>query len=111
MVCPNPHGNPAFLAEINQGREPLADPIQLGSVLFIRVFANDEFFGIRVIARIDPYFFHPFRSFHCRFWFEMNISDEWHITAAFSQTLDYVLEITRVLHSWRCDPNDFATCV
>ena len=111
VVCPDPHRDPARVAQPDQRRKALADSLQLRCVLFVRVFADDEFFRICVIARVNSDLLHPFRRFHCGLWLEMNVGHDWHIAAALAQTFDDVLEIPRILHCWRGDPDDFAASI
>src|SRR5207249_8012269 len=100
-----------FSAKIDQGREALADPTQLGRVLLARVFANDEFFRVSVIAGIDPDLVHPLGRFHRGFRFEMDIGDDWDIAAALAQTFRDIYQIARILHRGRGDADDLAANV
>ena len=40
VVCADAYGDPALLAKLDQRREALADPLQLGRVLLVAIFAN-----------------------------------------------------------------------
>src|SRR5438552_7199398 len=109
MVGPDPHGNSTLFAKIDKWREPLPDSIQLGRVLFVRIFANEEFLRVGVIAGVDPDFVYPFGRFHRGFGFEMDIGHDWHIAAALAQSLHDVFQIARVLHRGRGNSHNFAT--
>ena len=111
VICPDAHGNPAFLAKIDKWRKALANPIQLRGVLLIGVFADDEFLGVGVVARVNPHLLDPFRSFDRRFRFEMDVGDNRHIAAALAQTLRDILKVARVFHCGCGDSNDLTACI
>ena len=108
MVRPDAHVNAALLAKVDKLRKSLANPAQLSGVLLVRVFANDEFLRIRIVAGIDAHFFHPLRGFHRGFGFEMNVCDDRYIAASVTQTFHDIFEIARVFYCWRGDPHNFA---
>src|SRR5438477_9302199 len=109
MVRSDSHGDAALLAKFDQRRESLADPIQLGRVLFVGVFTNNEFLRVGVVARIDPDFVDPVGRFHRRFRFEMNIGHDRHIAAALTQSLDDIFQIARVFHRRGGYPHNLTT--
>ena len=111
MVRPDPHRDRAFFAKVDQGRESLADPIQLGRVLFVRVFANYEFLRVSVIAGVDPDLVHPFSCFHRGFRLKMNIGHDRHLAAALAQSFDDIFQIARVFHRRRGNPDNLASDV
>ena len=106
VVRSDTHGDPAFHAKIDQRGKPLANTRQLGCVLLIRVFADDELFRIRVIAWVDTHLVHPFCGFHRCLRLKMDIRDDRHIAVALPQTLHNVLEIACVLYRRRGDAHN-----
>ena len=108
MICANAHCDSARLAQLDKRRKPLTDAIQLSRVLFVTVFADDEFFRICVVAWIDAHLFHPFGRLHRCIGLEMDVGDDRHIAAALAQTLYDVLKIARIFHRRRRNSNNFA---
>jgi hypothetical protein len=69
--------------------------------LLVGIFENLELLRVGVIAGVDPDLLDPLRRFHRRFRFEMNVSHDRHLTAAFAQSAHNVLQVRRVFYG-RC---------
>src|SRR5205085_7360258 len=108
VIRPDAHRAPELPAKFYQRREALADPLQLGGVLFVGVFEDLELFRVGVIAWVDPDFLYPLRRFHRGFRFEMNVGDDRHLAAALAQAAYDLLQIRRVLYRRRRDSHDLA---
>ena len=95
--------------KVHQWREPLAIRANSAAVLLIRVFADDELFRVRVVARIDSDFStHLAASIAASGlkWISATIGT---LQPRSRKLFDDVLEVARVLYRRRCDSDDLAT--
>ena len=99
----------AHFAFLHQRGKLLFNALKLGGVLFVRVFANDKFLGVSVIAGIHTHHLTPFHSLHRGIRLEMNIRHHRHIRTARANASQNVFEIGRVLFSLRGDADNLAT--
>ena len=109
VIGPDPHGDTAFFAELDQRAESLADACDLGFILVVRVFPHVEFFGIREVAGIDPDFIHPLGRFERRVGFEMDVGNERDGAAGTAEFLADILQIFGILNRRRRDSHDLAS--
>ena len=79
VIGANPQRPTARFTFLHERRELFLDAREFRRVLFVRVFADDKFFGVSVVARINPNHLAPLHRLQRGVRLEMNIGNHWHI--------------------------------
>ena len=76
MVGSNPHGPTELLAFPDERREFFSDAHEFLRVALVGVFEVFESFLVRIVAGVDPDFFHVVGGDFCRVGGEMDVRDQ-----------------------------------
>ena len=91
VIGADAQGAVARFALIDQWRELLLDPGQLGGILLVGVFADIELFRVGIVAGIDTHHLAPLHSLHRGVRLEVDVRHHWHVRAAVADAGDDVL--------------------
>jgi hypothetical protein len=109
VIGADPHRATKVLAKVDQGRELLADALQLRLVLDVAVLSDLELLFVGVVAGVHPDFFHPLGGFEGGVRLEMDVRHQRHLAAGGAHLAGDVLQIRRINLLLRRDPDNFAT--
>ena len=109
VVGTDPQRDTALLAEIDQRREALPDPVEFRRIFGIAVVADIELLGVCEVSGVDPHLLDPLRRLQRRLRFEMDVGDQWNMASRGIECGADVLETRGILHRRRGDPHHLAS--